>query len=81
MEKSKPFVWIACMMRWGRSFTVWGSSLYGAESGSAGGVSGVATLINFVTGLPIGAMNFAINVPLVIIGFLILGKTFTAKNA
>ena len=45
-----------------------------------GGVSGVATLINFVTGLPIGAMNFAINVPLVIIGFLILGKTFTAKT-
>ncbi len=45
-----------------------------------GGVSGVATLINFVTGLPIGAMNLAINIPLVIIGFLILGKTFTAKT-
>ena len=48
---------------------------------TSGGVSGVATLINFVTGLPIGAMNFAINVPLVIIGFLILGKTFTAAKA
>lgn len=45
-----------------------------------GGVSGVATLVNYVTGFPIGAMNFLINVPLVIIGFIILGKTFTAKT-
>ncbi len=45
-----------------------------------GGVSGIATLINFLTGLPIGAMNFAINVPLIIIGFIVLGRAFTAKT-
>ncbi len=69
-------------------YDVVGSLIYGVgilcftapNQVAPGGVSGVATLINFVTGLPIGAMNFAINVPLVIIGFLILGKTFTAKT-
>ena len=58
-------------------YDVVGSLIYGVgilcftapNQVAPGGVSGVATLINFVTGLPIGAMNFAINVPLVIIGF------------
>lgn len=45
-----------------------------------GGVSGIATLINYLFGLPIGAMNFAINIPLVLLAFFILGKAFTAKT-
>ncbi|MBQ7082160.1 MAG: YitT family protein [Oscillospiraceae bacterium] len=45
-----------------------------------GGVSGIATLVNYVTDLPIGLVNFCINVPLVIIGFIVLGKAFTAKT-
>ena len=45
-----------------------------------GGVSGIATLVNYVTDLPIGLVNFCINVPLVIIGFIDLGKAFTAKT-
>ena len=69
-------------------YDVVGSLIYGVgilcftapNQVAPGGVSGIASLINYVTGLPIGAMNFAINVPLVIIGFLILGRTFTAKT-
>lgn len=45
-----------------------------------GGVSGIATLVNYLTDLPIGLVNFCINVPLVIIGFIVLGKAFTAKT-
>ncbi len=41
---------------------------------AAGGVSGIAILINHFTGWPISAMYLAMNVPLFILGFFYLGR-------
>lgn len=45
-----------------------------------GGVSGVALLINYVSGAPIGLMTFLLNVPLLILSYLHLGKALTIKT-
>ncbi|MEG1631240.1 MAG: YitT family protein [Hydrogenoanaerobacterium sp.] len=42
-----------------------------------GGVTGLATIINYLTGLPIGTVGMLINVPLLFISFKLLGKRFT----
>lgn len=39
-----------------------------------GSVTGIGVVVKVLTGFPIGALNFIINVPLVIIGTIILGK-------
>lgn len=41
-----------------------------------GGVTGFATLMNYIFGVPIGFMSFCINVPLLLIGVRVLGKEF-----
>ena len=41
-----------------------------------GGVTGFATLMNYIFGIPIGLMSFLINVPLLLIGVKVLGKDF-----
>lgn len=45
-----------------------------------GGVTGLATLINYLFGVPIGTMAFLINVPLLIIAFKCLGFHFSIKT-
>lgn len=45
-----------------------------------GGASAIAVLINYVTGLPIGALNLAINVPLLVLAFMYLGHSFALKT-
>lgn len=45
-----------------------------------GGVSGLATVIYYLTDIPIGTIVFALNIPLFIAGFLAFGKRFSAKT-
>lgn len=45
-----------------------------------GGVTGFATLMNYIFGVPIGLMSFMINVPLLLMGVKILGKSFFLKT-
>ncbi len=45
-----------------------------------GGATGLATIINVLTGLPLGLMVLAINLPLLIASFFILGKRFTLMS-
>ena len=45
-----------------------------------GGVTGIATLINYVFGIPIGTMSFIINVPLMIVAFKYLGRNFSVST-
>lgn len=45
-----------------------------------GGVTGLATLANYLWGVPIGALTIAINVPLVLIAWWRLGRTFAART-
>lgn len=42
----------------------------------SGGASGVAILINHLTGLPVGSVMLLINIPLFVIGALVLGHGF-----
>ncbi len=46
---------------------------------AVGGVTGVATVVNMLTKLPIGVLIFIINVPLVIISWRILGFRFIIR--
>lgn len=39
-----------------------------------GGVTGIATMIHSVTGLQVGTIAFILNIPLVVMGIIILGK-------
>ena len=45
-----------------------------------GGVSGIALMINYLTDLPVGMVTFAINVPLVIVAWIVLGRDFAVKT-
>lgn len=45
-----------------------------------GGVTGLATMLNSITGLKIGTLSFLINIPLIILGLCFLGKKFILKT-
>lgn len=45
-----------------------------------GGVSGIAIIINKLTGFKIGTINTFINIPLMILGFWFLGRRFMLKT-
>lgn len=46
-----------------------------------GGVTGLAIVIQKTVGVPIDLTNLVINIPLFILGLMVLGKTFGAKTA
>lgn len=39
-----------------------------------GGVTGIATVLHSITGLQVGTLSFLLNIPLLILGFIVLGK-------
>ena len=39
-----------------------------------GGVTGIATVLRSMTGLQVGTLSFLLNIPLLILGFIVLGK-------
>lgn len=45
-----------------------------------GGISGISTIINHLTGLPIGAVNITLNIPIMVFGLINLGKLFMIKT-
>lgn len=47
---------------------------------ATGGTPGVAILLHFLTGLPIGGLMIAINAPLLLAGFRYLGKVFALRT-
>ncbi|WP_432402360.1 YitT family protein [Wukongibacter sp. M2B1] len=46
-----------------------------------GGVTGLAIVVQKVSGIPMDVTNLAVNIPLFIIGLIVLGKAFGAKTA
>lgn len=48
---------------------------------SPGGLTGIATVLNYLFSLPIGTVVFLLNIPVLIIGFLKFGKFFILKTA
>lgn len=69
-------------------FYVMGSVLYALSVNiftapnqiAPGGVTGVATLLNFLWGTPIGTMILLVNLPLLIAAWFRLGKAFTVRT-
>lgn len=45
-----------------------------------GGVSGIALLINFITGFPVGIMTFVLNVPLLLSAWILLDRKMAVKT-
>lgn len=45
-----------------------------------GGVSGLSTMINALTRIPMGVLTFALNAPLLFLAFLFVGKKFACKT-
>ena len=46
-----------------------------------GGLSGLALIINYLWGLPIGVMTLALNIPFVLLSYKIVGRRFLLKTA
>lgn len=45
-----------------------------------GGFSGLAIVINYLTGLPVGAVNLALNIPILLLALKFIGKKFVFKT-
>lgn len=45
-----------------------------------GGITGIATIANTVFGVPIGTVVMVLNIPVVIVGFMYVGKRFMIKT-
>ena len=45
-----------------------------------GGVSGLAVALNYLTGVSVGTWSFLINIPLLLLGYFLLGKHFTLST-
>ena len=48
---------------------------------SPGGLTGIATILNYIFSLPIGTVVFILNIPLLAAGFIKFGGVFIAKTA
>lgn len=48
---------------------------------SPGGLTGIATVLNYLFSLPIGTVVFVLNIPLLILGFFKFGKHFILRTA
>ena len=55
--------------------------LVSANEISPGGITGIATAVNYLTGIPSGLILFVLNVPILILGFIKLGGMFIIKTA
>ncbi len=58
-----------------------GISLFAAPNGIApSGFNGIAVLLNYLFGLPIGTMSLLFNVPILLLACRILGKSFAVRT-
>ncbi len=46
-----------------------------------GGASGLALMVNFVTGLPVGILTMAVNIPLLVLAWIYLSRGFAISTA
>ena len=58
-----------------------GGYLHIPEQYIPGGLTGVATLVNYLTPIPIGTAMLAMNIPLMLAGWKRLGIDFTIRTA
>ena len=74
---------------WDLTYDIAGSILYAAGiytfAGNAGfapgGVSGLALILNYLFGLPVGTVTLLFNIPLVLISYRAVGRQLLIKSA
>lgn len=80
-EKGKEFLLdILYDMAGGAVFAVGLGCFVGPAQIAPGGVSGISILVNYLLGIPVGTMNMAINIPLLLLAWRILGRKITLKT-
>ena len=80
-EKAKEFVLDLLYTVAGAVILAVGVSCFvGPAQIAPGGVSGLSILVNFLTGLPVGAVNLAFNIPLILLAWKFLGRRFTLRT-
>lgn len=57
-----------------------GINLMACKNLAFGGVSGLAIVLEFMTGIPISALNLIINIPLFLLGMKCIGKRFLVRS-
>ena len=45
-----------------------------------GGITGIATILNHLAGLPVGTVSLVLNIPLFLVGWKAMGKVFTFRS-
>ncbi len=45
-----------------------------------GGVTGISTMVNYLTGIPVGTVSLLINLPLLLLGYRYIGRSFALKT-
>ncbi len=83
--KSKSYalemLWDSFLVLLGTAVYAFGLYYFVEPSNTApGGVSGIALLVNYATGFPVGIASALINFPLLILGLVFLGKEFILKT-
>lgn len=80
-EKGKEFLLdILYDMAGGAVFAVGLGCFVGPAQIAPGGVSGLSIIINYLMDIPVGTMNLAINIPLLLLAWRFLGRRFTLKT-
>ena len=72
-----------CMLAGSAVYAVEVNAFTAPNNIAAGGITGVATMLNYLWGTPIGLVSFLINVPIVLwavvdIGYKLVAKTVAA---
>lgn len=80
-EKAKEFALDLLYTVAGAAILAVGVSCFvGPAQIAPGGVSGLSILVNFLTDLPVGAVNLAFNIPLILLAWKFLGRRFTLRT-
>lgn len=80
-NKLTGLIWDYLVITFGSAmYTFAWSCMFIPNGVASGGVTGASTIINFATGIPVYISYIVINVILLLMGFLILGKSFGLKT-
>ena len=82
MRKIGSYIYDIFIYVLGTAFSAVGINFFlSANEISPGGLAGISTALNFMFGIPSGVILFALNIPVLIIGYKVLGGFFILKTA
>jgi len=81
LKKIKRLVWDGCLIVLGCTIMALGYALFLIPHHFVpGGLSGVSIIINYFTKLPVGTMIALLNIPVLLLAFKIMGRSYTLKS-